>query len=133
MAIKVGDAADRAVARLDAAADHFGARAQARLVGERRTLRNLLARELDADVAAVQRALAVDRDRRDQIFRAGLRAGNPAPRVDQEVAHVPVLVVEVEVVDRPDPAVLGMDRVALQVLDLVEHVGIPEQALRLRG
>jgi hypothetical protein len=81
-----------------------------------------IARELDADVAPGERALAVDGDRRHEVPRPG----NPAPRVDHQVAHVPVLVVEVEVVDRPDLAVLGVDRVALQVLDLVEHVVIPE-------
>jgi hypothetical protein len=76
----------------------------------------LLARQVDADVA-LERPLAVDSDRRHQVPASR----NPAQRVDQEVAHVPILVVEVQVVDRSDLAVFGVDRVALQVFCLVQH------------
>ena len=50
-----------------------------------------------------------------------LRPGIQRRVLTTQVAHVPVLVVEIEVVDRADLAVLGVQRVPVQIPHLVQH------------
>jgi hypothetical protein len=82
---------------------------------------HLLARQRDMNGLVVIARVPLDRGRRNQH----LAPGQPAARVDHEVAHAPALVVEVQVLYRSDAAVAGHDGVAAQVLhDLVKHWGL---------
>lgn len=77
-----------------------------------------IARQLDADVAACgEPATAADGDWRDEV----LAPRHPPACVDSEVAHIPGLVVEIELADRAYLTVFGADPVPPQIPDSEQH------------